>query len=134
MMKIFSKSLYLSIAKLFVNATPIFANNSDVSTTVIGNGIGIGSALPIAICWTRTNSVITSILAGFFGWFYVIYYLIIRENKKRKKINSQQTIALLLVRVSKSYPNLYPLSKYRSINLPTSSTSLFSSKIGSSVL
>lgn len=59
MMKIFSKSLLLLIAILFVNATPIFAINNEVSTTVIGNGIGIGSALAISICWTRTNSVLT---------------------------------------------------------------------------
>lgn len=83
-MKIFSKSLYLSIVILFVNATPIFANNNEVSTTVIGNGIGIGSALAISICWTRTNSVLTSILAGFFGWFYLIYYLMIREKEEEE--------------------------------------------------
>lgn len=84
-MKILSKSVLLFIAILFVNSTPIFANNSEVSTTVIGNGIGIGSALAISICWTRTNSVLTSILAGFFGWFYVIYYLIIRENEEEEE-------------------------------------------------
>jgi len=45
----------------------------------IGNGVSIGSALAVAICWSRTESVLTSILAGIFGWVYVIYYLMIRE-------------------------------------------------------
>lgn len=57
----------------------------ETSTTIIGNGIGIGSALAIAICWTRTNSVITSIIAGFFGWLFVIYYLMIREKEEDTK-------------------------------------------------
>lgn len=65
---------------LMGNSSLLFAN-SETTNTVIGNGIGMGSALAIAICWTRTNSVLTSILAGIFGWLYVIYYLIIRDNK-----------------------------------------------------
>lgn len=52
---------------------------SQIQNTAISNGIGIGSALAIVICWSRTNSVLASALAGLFGWFYVIYYLIIRD-------------------------------------------------------
>ncbi|RZK39528.1 MAG: hypothetical protein EOO90_18610 [Pedobacter sp.] len=64
---------------MLFNSSLLFAMDEQTSTTVIGNGIGLGSALAVAICWTRTNSVLTSILAGIFGWLYVIYYLIIRE-------------------------------------------------------
>lgn len=78
-MKILNKLLLLSIL-LMADSTLLFAD-SQTTNTVIGNGIGIGSALAIAICWTRTNSVLTSILAGIFGWLYVIYYLIIRDNE-----------------------------------------------------
>ncbi|RYG11629.1 MAG: hypothetical protein EOO07_20305 [Chitinophagaceae bacterium] len=60
------------------NSTVLLAD-SQTTNTVIGNGIGIGSALAIAICWTRTNSVLTSIVAGIFGWLYVVYYLLIRD-------------------------------------------------------
>jgi len=60
--------------------TACFANsNQQVTNTVIGNGIGIGSALAICICWSETKSVLTSALAGLFGWFFVLYYLIIRK-------------------------------------------------------
>lgn len=79
LMKIFNKKMLLVIL-LLVDSTLLFAD-SQTTTTVIGNGIGIGSALAIAICWTRTNSVLTSILAGIFGWLYVIYYLLIRGNE-----------------------------------------------------
>jgi hypothetical protein len=54
-------------------------SNQPVTNTVIGSGIGIGSALAVSICWTETKSVLKSAIAGLFGWFFVIYYLIIRE-------------------------------------------------------
>jgi len=77
----YSKSLSLIIAILFIGVLPVFADSDkSISSTVVGNGIGIGSALAIAICWSRTHSVITTILAGILSWFYVIYYCIIREN------------------------------------------------------
>ncbi|EDM36977.1 hypothetical protein PBAL39_18924 [Pedobacter sp. BAL39] len=64
-------------------ASNCFAQSPDqTTTTIIGSGIGIGSALAVAICWTRTNSVLTSAIAGFFGWFFVIYYLIIRNREQ----------------------------------------------------
>jgi len=81
-MKPHLKSALLTFGLLIASINPLFAHDTEVSNTLIGNGIGIGSALAIAICWTRTNSVLTSILAGFFGWFYVIYYLIIREKEE----------------------------------------------------
>lgn len=80
-MKTFKNSLPILICLLTMNISPTFAND-DISTTVLGNGIGIGSALAIAICWTRTESVFTAMLAGVFGWLYVIYFLIIREQEK----------------------------------------------------
>jgi hypothetical protein len=72
------KTLFL-IFLLFLQIS-CFANDSQVSQTVIGNGIGIGSALAVSICWTRTRSVLISALAGLFGWLYVIYYLFTKEN------------------------------------------------------
>ena len=75
------RSLYVFVALLFASSTTLAAENS-ISTTVVGNGIGIGSALAIVICWSRTESVLSSIIAGFFGWLYVIYYLIVRDKNK----------------------------------------------------
>jgi len=72
------KSIPLLLILLFAFSTNLFAqDDQNVTPTFIGNGIGIGSALAIAICWSRTHSVLTSILAGIFGWLYVIYYCII---------------------------------------------------------
>jgi len=75
------KRISLIITILFIGVLPVFAESSkDISNTVVGNGIGIGSALAIAICWSRTHSVITTIFAGLLSWFYVIYYCIISIN------------------------------------------------------
>ena len=52
-----------------------------ITNTAITSGIGIGNALAVSICWSETKSVLSSAIAGLFGWFFVIYYLIIRERR-----------------------------------------------------
>ncbi len=37
----------------------------------------IGAMLAVLVCWSRTNSILVSTLAGVFGWFYLIYYAVI---------------------------------------------------------
>lgn len=41
-------------------------------------GIGLGSALAVAISWSLHKSIVWAIVHGFFGWFYVIYYALTR--------------------------------------------------------
>ena len=41
-------------------------------------GIGLGSALAVAISWGLHKSIVWAIVQGFFGWFYVIYYALTR--------------------------------------------------------
>jgi hypothetical protein len=41
-------------------------------------GIGLGSAIAVAISWSLNKSIIWAIIHGFFGWFYVIYYAFTR--------------------------------------------------------
>ena len=41
-------------------------------------GIGLGSALAIAISWTKSQSILWAIFHGFLGWFYVIYHAFTR--------------------------------------------------------
>ena len=43
------------------------------NTVYVSNGIGIGAALAIVASWQRNRSLLWGILAGIFGWFYVIY-------------------------------------------------------------
>lgn len=73
------KTLLLTITFLIVLSMPSFATDPQVRNTVVGNGIGIGSALAVSICWSRTESVLTSAIAGLFSWIYVIYYLLVRD-------------------------------------------------------
>jgi uncharacterized protein (DUF2062 family) len=42
----------------------------------------IGTVLAIVICWSRTENVWVSALAGYFGWFYIAYYLILKQWQK----------------------------------------------------
>jgi hypothetical protein len=45
---------------------------------VARTGIGLGSALAIAISWSANESILWAILHGVLSWFYVIYYAITR--------------------------------------------------------
>jgi hypothetical protein len=45
-------------------------------------GIGIGSALAVVCSWERNKSMLLAILAGIFGWFYVIYFAITRQSSE----------------------------------------------------
>jgi tryptophan-rich sensory protein len=42
----------------------------------------IGTVLAIVICWSRTENVWVSALAGYFGWFYIAYYLVLKQWQK----------------------------------------------------
>ncbi len=41
-------------------------------------GIGLGSAIAVAISWSLHKSILWAIVQGFFGWFYVVYYAFTR--------------------------------------------------------
>jgi hypothetical protein len=49
-----------------------------VRTEVVKGGISFGSALAIAISWTKSQSVLWAIFHGACSWFYVIYHVITR--------------------------------------------------------
>lgn len=46
--------------------------------TYVESGIGMGTALAMAISWSLNESILWAMLHGVFGWFYVIYYAIVR--------------------------------------------------------
>lgn len=41
-------------------------------------GIGLGSAIAVAISWSLHKSIIWAIVHGFLGWFYVIWHAVTR--------------------------------------------------------
>ncbi|WP_017666478.1 hypothetical protein [Porphyrobacter sp. AAP82] len=41
-------------------------------------GIGLGSAIAVAISWSLHKSVIWAAIHGFLSWLYVIYYVLTR--------------------------------------------------------
>lgn len=41
-------------------------------------GIGLGSALAVAISWSLHKSIVWATIHGFLSWIYVIYYALTR--------------------------------------------------------
>ena len=41
-------------------------------------GIGLGSAIAVAISWSLHKSIVWAAVHGFFGWLYVLYYALNR--------------------------------------------------------
>lgn len=51
---------------------------SEVRNQAARAGIGLGSALAVAVSWSLHKSLLWAIIHGFFGWLYVIYYALTR--------------------------------------------------------
>ena len=47
-------------------------------THVAKAGIGLGSALAVAISWGLHKSVVWAAIHGLLSWFYVIYFVLTR--------------------------------------------------------
>ena len=45
---------------------------------VARSGIGLGSALAVAMSWSTNHSILWAIVHGALSWFYVIYYALTR--------------------------------------------------------
>ena len=41
-------------------------------------GIGLGSAIAVAISWSLNKSIVWAIIHGVLSWLYVIYYALTR--------------------------------------------------------
>ena len=41
-------------------------------------GIGLGSAIAVAVSWSINKSLVWAIIHGVLGWLYVIYYALTR--------------------------------------------------------
>lgn len=41
-------------------------------------GIGLGTAIAVAISWSVNKSIIWAIVHGVLGWLYIIYYALTR--------------------------------------------------------
>lgn len=51
---------------------------SGARDTAAQAGIGLGSAIAVAISWSLHQSIVWAIIHGFFGWFYVIWHAFTR--------------------------------------------------------
>ena len=41
-------------------------------------GIGLGSAIAVAVSWSLHKSILWAIIHGVLSWFYVIYFMVTR--------------------------------------------------------
>lgn len=51
---------------------------SETRTIAAQTGIGLGSAIAVAISWSLHQSILWAIIHGFLGWLYVIWYAFTR--------------------------------------------------------
>jgi hypothetical protein len=51
----------------------------EVIREVTKSGIGLGSVIAVVSSWQRNRSLIFAIVAGIFGWLYVIYFALTRR-------------------------------------------------------
>ncbi|MFT4895320.1 MAG: hypothetical protein ACJAVZ_003743 [Afipia broomeae] len=49
-----------------------------VRTDAARAGIGLGTAIAVAISWSLHKSIVWAVIHGFFGWFYVAYFAFTR--------------------------------------------------------
>ncbi len=52
--------------------------SATVRSTAAQTGIGLGSAIAVAISWSIHKSILWAILHGFLGWLYVVWHAVTR--------------------------------------------------------
>jgi hypothetical protein len=57
----------------------------EVIHTVTQSGIGLGSAIGVVCSWQRNRSILFAVVAGIFGWLYVLYFAITRQPDEAMK-------------------------------------------------
>ncbi|PTB97819.1 hypothetical protein C9994_01300 [Marivirga lumbricoides] len=58
--------------------------SSEVKSTVVKNGIGLGSVVAAILSWERNKSILFVIISGLLSWLYVIYFAITRKADEKK--------------------------------------------------
>ncbi len=51
---------------------------SEVRGQAARAGIGLGSAIAVAVSWSLNKSLFWAIVHGLLGWIYVVYYALTR--------------------------------------------------------
>ncbi len=54
------------------------ANRRAIANYTVRSGVGLGSALAVAISWSLHKSILWAIIHGILSWIYVIYYALVR--------------------------------------------------------
>lgn len=54
---------------------------NEVNVHAAQAGVGLGSIIAAVTAWDRSRSVLWTIVAGSFSWFYVIYFVLTRPEE-----------------------------------------------------
>lgn len=54
------------------------AKSRDIVGHSVRSGIGLGSALAVAISWSLHKSIVWAVIHGVLSWLYVLYFALIR--------------------------------------------------------
>lgn len=63
----------------------MFFAHITAGTTGVELGAAIGLAVAAVLSWERNRSIPWTLVASFFGWFYIIYFAITRESDEMPK-------------------------------------------------
>ena len=63
----------------------LLAEVSQPTTIITQTGVGLGAVIAVVSSWQRNKSILWAILAGIFGWFYVIYFAVTRRPDEQKQ-------------------------------------------------
>lgn len=81
------KKFHLSFLLIVIISLDVYSfseTTSEVTHTVIRNGISLGAVVAAITSWERNRSVLLMIIHGIFSWFYVIYFLLTRKKSERR--------------------------------------------------
>lgn len=76
------KRIFFTTAILLLVTLCFAQDNStsyEVTQTIKKGGIGLGSAIAVAISWDKNKSILYAIIHGLLSWLYVIYFALTRE-------------------------------------------------------
>ena len=53
--------------------------NPTTQTTVIHDGVGLGTVIAVVLSWQSNRSILWAIFHGICSWFYVVYWAVMQR-------------------------------------------------------
>ena len=66
------------LALILLIASPAMAQEAVSTTTIVREGVGLGTVIAVVASWSRNESILWAILHGILSWIYVVYFALTR--------------------------------------------------------